>query len=147
MSEKSSDKADEIPETLYDPNSNKTYKRLRFFGKVSDHWLSDNLVLEIWWKLTNLIKKKREKKIRHVWFFFRISVTVFSGFNCCSPITLNSSWDSLMQQENDTITKIHSNFQEFSHFLHWSFLPPFFTCELFLLSKTQKIRKKREKQK
>lgn len=33
MSERSSDKADEIPETLYDPNSNKTYKRLRFFGK------------------------------------------------------------------------------------------------------------------
>lgn len=35
MSSRKPDEVEEIPEKLYDGSTNTTYKRLRFFGKVS----------------------------------------------------------------------------------------------------------------
>lgn len=39
MAAKIDDKSSEIPERLYDTSNNKSYKRMRFFGKVSQHWI------------------------------------------------------------------------------------------------------------
>lgn len=35
MAAKLDDKSSDIPERLYDSTNNRTYKRMRFFGKVS----------------------------------------------------------------------------------------------------------------
>lgn len=36
MAAKTDDKIPDIPERLYDSSNNRTYKRMRFFGKVSE---------------------------------------------------------------------------------------------------------------
>lgn len=37
---KPDDKSSDIPERLYDATTRRTYKRLRFFGKVSAAWFA-----------------------------------------------------------------------------------------------------------
>lgn len=42
MSSKRDEVVEEIPEKLYDDSTKTTYKRLRFFGKVSLVWRGSN---------------------------------------------------------------------------------------------------------
>lgn len=56
MATKVDDKASDIPERLYDSTNNKTYKRMRFFGKVSNF-----IEIEVWTNATicekNIVQK------------------------------------------------------------------------------------------